>query len=80
MSNGNEELNNALLETEALLEQNGESAVPQSAFAAAAVAVPREKRPPRPRHVSRCPVLRPSCSLPCLTLHTVSLGRVPARQ
>jgi hypothetical protein len=52
MSNGNEELNNALLETEALLEQDGDAEVPQSAFAAAAVAAPREKRPQRPRHVS----------------------------
>ena len=55
MANGNEELNHALLETEALLQPNGEAEAPQSAFAAVAAEheQPREKQPRRPRHVSR---------------------------
>ena len=54
MANGNDELNEALLETEAVL--NGEAHAPQSAFAAVAAVpdIPREKQPRRPRHVSLC--------------------------
>ena len=72
MANGNEELNHALLETEALLngEAHSEVQAPQSAFAAVAAEpeAPREKPPRRPRHVSRRSFAIPPQSLPCLTL------------
>ena len=64
MANGNEELHEALLETDAVL--NGEALPRQSAFAAVAAEpdIPREKQPRRPRHVSRCSLAPRSWSLP----------------